>query len=71
MSSGNPFFRTKDYRRNQANLNAIKQGNALAAETNRLLMQMAQKPPILASDGRYYSADGQYVWDGTAWQARS
>jgi hypothetical protein len=27
-------------------------------------------PPVLASDGRYYSADGRWIWDGTRWIPR-
>jgi hypothetical protein len=30
----------------------------------------AAAPPYLAADGRYYSTDGRWVWDGATWIPR-
>jgi hypothetical protein len=73
VGNGNFLFRTKDYRRHSE----LKKA---ADETNKLLRQQLeqqrQQTPApgpgayLASDGRYYTTDGRFMWDGQAWQPR-
>jgi hypothetical protein len=66
---GNFLFRTANYRQAQSQRKATEETNRLLREQIELQRQAAAQP-VRGGDGRYYSADGRYVWDGAAWQPR-